>query len=125
MHHNQVLVYENDGKLALALRDLARRHGAWIRELRHAQACLNAMKRGGPGLVVLKVGRDLERELALLQQVTWQFPDSRTIVVGEVDHPSLADLAWDLGAAFVLLPPTSPDLLPEIVARMLSAIKTD
>lgn len=119
MQHAQVLVYEKDGKLAESLRDLAKRRGIWVRELRQARACVESLARGGTGVLVLKVGRDLERELALLQHTSSSFPDCRTVVVGDVDHPSLADLAWDLGAAFVLLPPTPLELLPEVVDRIL------
>jgi DNA-binding NtrC family response regulator len=120
MQHQQVLVVESDGKLADALRPLAQTHGIWVRELRHSQACLGALKRAGAGLLVLKLGRDLEREFGLLQEVAWSFPDCRTLVVGDVDHPSLADLAWDLGAAFVVLPPAAHDMLVEIVAHILT-----
>lgn len=122
MQHAQVLIYEKDGKLAESLRVLGKARGIWLRELRQAQACLDVLARGGVGVLVLKVGRDLERELALLQQASWNFPDCRTIVVGDVDHPSLADLAWDLGAAFVLLPPTPAELLPEVVDRLLAGL---
>lgn len=120
MQHSQVLVFESDGKLADILRPLARTHGTWLRELRQPQSCLSVLGRAGSGLLVLKIGRDLERELALLQELAWSFPDCRIIVVGDVDHPSLADLAWDLGAAFVVLPPAGHDILLEIVAHMLT-----
>ncbi len=120
MQYAQILIYEKDGKLAESLRALGKTRGLWLRELRQAQACLDALARGTAGVLVLKVGRDLERELALLQRASWSFPGCRTVVVGDVDHPSLADLAWDLGAAFVLLPPTPPELLPDVVDRLLA-----
>src|SRR5262245_42705844 len=125
MQHAQILVYEKDGKLAESLRALGKRRGVWVRELRQAQACLDALARGDASVLVLKVGRDLERELTLVQQASWRFPDCRTVVVGDVDHPALADLAWDLGAAFVLLPPTPLDLLPEVVDRLLPGAPTN
>ncbi|MBM4068636.1 MAG: hypothetical protein FJ271_06780 [Planctomycetes bacterium] len=117
----QVLIYEKDGRLAESLRALSESRGIWVRELRQARACLDALARGGIGVLVLKIGRDLERELTLLQQAAWNFPDCRTVVVGDVDHPALADLAWDLGAAFVFMPPTPFNLLPEVVDRLLKS----
>lgn len=118
MQHAQVLICETDGKLADVLRPLGESRGIWVRELRQPRACLAELARGGPGVLVLRIGRDLESELALLQQVTLNFPDCRTVVVGDVDHPSLADLAWDLGATYVLLPPTALDLLTAVVDRL-------
>lgn len=120
MRHAQILVYEKDGKLAETLRSLGKSRGIWLREVRQSKVCLEALARGGASVLVIKVGRDLERELALLEQTSRNFPDCRTIVVGDVDHPALADLAWDLGAAFVLLPPTPLELLPESVNHLLS-----
>lgn len=120
MQQQQVLVVENDGKLAAALRPLAQEHGFWVRELRQFQACLEALRRSEAGLLVLKLGRDLEREFTLMRSVASSFPECRTIVVGDVDHPSLAELAWDLGAIFVVLPPAAPDMLTEIVAHILT-----
>jgi hypothetical protein len=36
-----------------------------------------------------------------------------------VEHECLAAVAWDLGAAYVLLPPQSREALPNIVAGLL------
>ena len=42
-----------------------------------------------------------------------------TIAVGESDHPALAGLAWELGATFVLFPPTPLETITELVTRLL------
>ena len=119
MHHAQILVYEADGKLAQSLTGLAEQRGVRLRELRKVEACVGSLRRHGPGVLVLKLGRDLERELTLLERVTWLYPDTATIVVGDTSNPVLAGLAWDLGAAFALFPPQPLELLPELVDGFL------
>jgi DNA-binding NtrC family response regulator len=121
MNYPQVLVYETDGKLAAGLQSMSQRHGWRLRELRHAQACLRTLRRHGPGVLVVKLGRDLERELTLLERVSWLFPDTATIVVGDHANPALAGLVWDLGAHYVLFPPQPMELLPELVEGFLPA----
>src|SRR5437588_9811659 len=97
MRHAQVLVCENDGRLAELLRPRAEA-GRWrLRELRHLDACPGLLQRGGGCVLVVKVGRDLEQELGLLEQAGRLFPDVPTVAVGDTDHPALASLLWDLG----------------------------
>jgi DNA-binding NtrC family response regulator len=119
MHQAQVLVYEADGKLAESLRALSGERGFRLRELRKAEACLSCLRRHGDGVLVLRLGRDLERELSLLERVVQQFPQTAAIVVAETANPSLAALSWDLGAHFALFPPQPLELLPELVTRCL------
>jgi hypothetical protein len=129
MRYPQVLVYEHDGSLALLLRRLAeggedaRRPHWYVHEPRTPKACFQLLARGDPAVLVLKVGRDLESELALLERVSWLFPDAATVVVGEYENPVAATLAWDLGAAFVLAPPVLREMLPEIVVGLLQEPK--
>jgi hypothetical protein len=66
----------------------------------------------------LKVGNDLLEELTLLDRVSWLFPDTATVVIGDTDNPVLAGLAWDLGAALVLFPPQPRYDLPDVVSRL-------
>ena len=119
MHQAQVLVYEADGKLAEGLRPFSNERGFRLRELRKIEACLNCLRRHGDGVFVLRLGRDLERELALLERVVEQFPQTAAIVVGETANPGLAALSWDLGAHFALFPPQPLELLPELVTSCL------
>jgi hypothetical protein len=119
MRRAQVVVYEPDGRLADLLRERSQREGWWLREVRHAAAVLGALQPGASGVWVLKVGRDLERELSLLEKVSWLRPETATVVVGDVDNAPLADLAWDLGASLVHFPPLARAWLPEAIAGLL------
>ena len=44
---------------------------------------------------------------------------SPVVLAADGDQPELAGLAWDLGAAYVLLPPQPRERLPEIVAGLM------
>jgi hypothetical protein len=119
MRRAQVVVFETEGRLAELLRPTAQTHGWWLRELRHAPGCLEVLRRSGPGLLVLKVGSQLEAELTLLERVTWLCPDTVSVVVSDIDNAALTGLAWDLGAAFVLCPPLPREHLPELVTGLM------
>jgi hypothetical protein len=121
MRYPQVLVYEQDGRLAGFLRAVsAKQNLKWaLREPRRLESCMQLLARGGPNVLVLKVGTDLVRELTLLERVNYLFPDTATVVVGDTDNPLLAGLLWDLGATLVLFPPLSRLELPAVVAQLL------
>jgi hypothetical protein len=140
MRFPQLLVYETDGRLAGLLRKLAEERKWSLREPRQPAACLRLLRRGGPGMLVLKLGpvrirqpgqdpaedaarpeRTLARELTLLERVGWHCPETATVVVGDAEHAALAGVAWDLGAAYVLVPPWPRDWLPEIVGGLMRA----
>jgi len=104
MRYPQLLIYEGDGRVAAQLRSLAEEQRWSLREPRQLAPCLALLERGGPNVLLIKMGRDLERELTLLERVRWLRPETATVVVGDTDHPGLAALAWDLGASCVLLP---------------------
>jgi DNA-binding response OmpR family regulator len=120
VRHPLLLVYEGDRRLAVFLGKAAEEHGWVLREPRQPEACLRLLRQGGPAVLVIRLGRDLERELNLLERTGWLFPDVATIVVGEAAHESVVGLAWDLGASYVLLPPTPRELLPEIVIGLMN-----
>jgi DNA-binding NtrC family response regulator len=119
VRHPQVLVYETDGRLASILRPLAEKNKWLLREPRQLSACLRLFDRGGPGVLILRPSRDLERELTALEQVSWLHPDAATVLVAENEHASLAALAWDLGVSWVLLPPHTRERLAEIVTSLM------
>ena len=121
MRYPQVLVYERDGLLASLLRaGLESRAKKWVvREPRDPASCLRLLGRGGPAVVVVKLGRDLERELTLLERATHLHPDASAVLVGDAEHLALAGTGWDLGAAYVLLPPMSRESLPDIVVGLM------
>jgi DNA-binding NtrC family response regulator len=121
MRYPQVLVYERDGRLAALLKQsLDERKLKWVvREPRDLASCLRLLERGGPSVVVVKMGGDLERELTLVERTVFHHPDTKTVLVGDGEHVALAGAGWDLGAAYVLLPPMSRESLPDIVAGLM------
>jgi DNA-binding NtrC family response regulator len=120
MRQHQVLVCESDDRIAGVLRECVQAHGWRLREVRHPRVCLGLLPQGGESVFVLRAGKDLQREMALLEQVSWLFPETASVVVCEGDNPALVQLAWDLGARFVLHPPQIRELLPEVVSGFLS-----
>jgi hypothetical protein len=115
----QLLIHEFDERLADLLRETARAQAWALREPRQIDACLRLLRSGGPSVLVVRLGRDLQHELTLLERVSWLRPEIATVVVGDTDDPLLARLAWDLGAAYVLFPPQSRDWLPGIVTGLM------
>jgi DNA-binding NarL/FixJ family response regulator len=120
MRHPQLVVLEYSGRLAALLRELAEERRWTLHESRQDAVVLRQLRRGAPAVLVLQVGQHLEREFALLAQVSRLAPEVATVVVGDVDHPALAGLAWDLGAAYVLFPPQPRERLTEVVATLLA-----
>ena len=116
----RIVVYEKDGRLKLQLEALAERRRWALREARQAETCLRLLQPGGPAVLIVKAGRDLECEMGLLERAAWLYPDAPAVLVGDGDRPELAALAWDLGAAYVLLPPQPRKRLAEIVAGLMS-----
>lgn len=125
MRYPQVLIYETDGRIAELLRREGKPRQWSLREPRRPEACLRLLRRGGPSVLLLKVGRDLVQELTLLDRVSWLFPDTATVVIGDSDNPALAGLIWDLGAALVLFPPQPRYALIDIISRLLEPPLTD
>jgi DNA-binding NtrC family response regulator len=119
MQQTQVLTYGIAGVLAERLRELAQAQRFRLRETSQLAACQNLLQASPPSIFMLVLGRDLERELALLEEVHACLPGTPVLVVGEGDHPALAGLAWELGATFALFPPTPVESIMEIVLRLL------
>jgi hypothetical protein len=119
MRHPQLLVYETDGRLAAGLRPLAEKNKWLLREPRQPSACLRLFDRDGPGVLVLRAGRNVERELAVLEQISWLHPEVATILVADAEHAGLTGLAWDLGVRWVHAPPQSRERLAEIVTSLM------
>ena len=122
MRYAQVLLYENDTLLTTMLEERARQERWSLRHPRDYAECRELLCRGGPAVLVVRLGRDLEFELSLLERVASLYPDVGTVVVGEAVHAALAGLAWDLGAAYVLFPPQSRDTLSEVVTGLMPQV---
>jgi hypothetical protein len=104
MRFPQLLVFEGDGRLAALLRPLVEANAWSLREPRRIESCLKLLARGlgGPSVLLIRAGRDLEREFTLLDRARQQFPDAAIVLVTDSEHSRLVGLAWDLGATYVL-----------------------
>jgi DNA-binding response OmpR family regulator len=122
MRYPQVLVYESDGKLAAFLRDATREQRWSLREPRSLEGCLRLLRRGGPNLLIIKLGKDLVREMTILDQVHWLFPATAVFLVGDAENASVEALAWELGAQFVLFPPIPRQELIHAMASFLKPV---
>jgi DNA-binding NtrC family response regulator len=119
MQYPQLLVYETDRRLAGLLQRLADKSHWLLREPRQLSAVLRLLDRGGPSVLVLRLSRDLERELAMLEQVSWLHPDASVVLVADHEQRGLSGLAWDLGAKWVLLPPHTRERLEELALHLM------
>jgi DNA-binding NtrC family response regulator len=119
MQQAQILTFGIDGRLGERLRELAQTQRFWLRETSQLSACQNLVATTQPSIFVLTLGRDLEKELALLERIHACLPGTASIVIGETDNPALAGLAWELGATYVLFPPTPIETIAELVTRLL------
>lgn len=119
MHYPQLLIYETDRRLAGLLQRLADKNNWLLREPRQLSAVPRQLDRGGPGVLVLRLSRDLERELSLLEQLTWLHPDTAVVLVADNEQRGLSGLAWDLGVRWVLLPPHTRERVEEIVLSLM------
>jgi len=121
MRQPQIVVFERDGRLTVQLRPLAESRRWPLREFRQFDACVQSLEAPGPAVLVIRLGRDVERELKLLMETGQRFPETRTVAVGDSEEATLlAAIAWDLSADFVLFPPLSRELLTDVVAGLLS-----
>jgi DNA-binding NarL/FixJ family response regulator len=121
MRQRHLLTCGLDDKLAQRLHELVQDRGIGLRACRHAEACLSLLRQGAVGVLVLRTGRDLETEYDLLSRVAQQFPRVATVVIGDLDHPQLTGLAWDLGAHCVVSASIDPERLRDVVVPMFGA----
>jgi hypothetical protein len=119
MHSAELLAFGVEGPLHNRLTAWAQDHGLWYRPLQHAAALQNLLRKGSRGLLLIRVGRDLVGEMDLLAAAR-DFAGVMTIVLGDLDHPLLEGLAYDLGAAAVLFPPRGSDELFEILTSWVT-----
>jgi len=119
MRFPQLIIYETDGRLARMLEATAGTHRWALREPRLVDSCLRLLRQGDPAIVVVKVESDLESTFTLVEQMAWFFPDVAMVVVLDRDEAMLSELAWDLGAAFVLAPPQPRERLLDVVANLM------
>jgi len=119
MRNAQLITFGIDDDAAESLHAVVRDRGVGLRVTRNSKACVNLLRQGAVGVLLLRVGRHLESEFALLAQATRQFPQVDAVVWGDADHPRLAGLAWELGARAVVLPPLDQERLHDVLRRLL------
>jgi hypothetical protein len=119
MRFPQLIVFETDGRLAAALRPLAAERAWSLREPRRVESVLRLLERGGPNVLLVRTGRDLDRELALVERVSRRFASAGILVIVDSDHARLLGLTWDLGATYVLQASQARDRLIELVEKLL------
>jgi hypothetical protein len=118
MHHPRILIYEQDGRIARRFRELPPDERNWsLHEPRQYQDCHELLD--GPGVFIVKLDRDVEASLDLLQQVAWHFPQTACLAVCESDDPAVVGLAWDFGARHVLTGPGCIEQLPALAKGFL------
>jgi ActR/RegA family two-component response regulator len=122
MRFPQLIIYETDGRLARMLEATAGTHRWALRQPRRIESCLQLMRGGGPAIVVVKVENDLESALTLIERALLLFPDADVVVVLDRDEAVLSELAWDLGACYVLAPPQPRDRLLDVVANLMGDV---
>jgi hypothetical protein len=81
---------------------------------------MQMLHKGGPSALVVRLDRELTRELGLLERVTWFYPEAAVVVVGDFADVPLTDLIWDLGASIVFSAMPSGHELGETIAGFLS-----
>ena len=119
MRHAQLITYGLDDDAAERLHAVVQSRGIGLRVTRHVTACLSVLRQGAAGVLVLRIGRDLEAEFSLLAQAALLFPRVAPVVWGDADLPRLAGLAWDLGARGVIMTAQEVDRLHDLIGRLL------
>lgn len=121
MRFPQLILVESDGRLAAGLRPLAAERAWLLREPRRIESALRLLDRGDPNLLLIRVGRDLEREFSLLESARQRHPEVAIVLLCDSDHPRLIGLGWDMGATYVLTAEQARDRLLELVDKLLRA----
>ena len=127
MRHPQIVIYEPDGWLAAQVAELARSNAWLVRESRQPDACLQLLREVRLSILLLKWDLQMSAEWALLAQVQQQVPLCPVVVVSDGKHESqeqkltLAGLAYDLGATYVLFPPLTRTVIEDLASGLLEA----
>lgn len=121
MRHPQIIVYEKDGRLAALFREPAEQRRWALHEARRLEGVLELLRSAPPSVLVVKIGTQLEQELALLERTHWLCPAARLVAVGDVENEPLENLAWSLGAHAVLFPAQPRQLVVDVAISLLEA----
>ncbi len=120
MDHPKVLLYDQrEAPLTGLLREVARQESWRFQRARDLDAWVRELRGDERAVAVVRVGRDLYRELAFLETVRWFVPEAPVIVVTDSDDATLCGLIWDLGACHLVAPPWSAAEVAEVVQGFL------
>lgn len=113
-------------------------HNWALRQPRTLEACLRLLQSAGPVILVVNVAgkssivasaedraaeqRRRERAFHLLERAAWLRPEAAIVAVGDVAEETLAGLAWELGAAYVLFPPQPTQLFPLVLSHLMRTL---
>jgi DNA-binding NtrC family response regulator len=118
----QIVHHGLDERLTESLRAFALHQGLHLREVASLKALLPLLaKHADASILVVQLGEHLERELALLEQVSAVVPQTAVVALLGLGNPLLAGLAGELGATVVLTPPHVKDRLEEVLLKLVTA----
>jgi hypothetical protein len=69
--------------------------------------------------LLVKTGRDLVREMTLLERVGGACPVTGVVVIAPAASPALAGLAWHLGAGYVFTSDPAPEALVPVIEGLM------
>lgn len=121
MKHPRLLLFDADARTSATLAAFARERSWAFREPGRLSSLARLALTRTPTVVVLRVGRDLERELTALDRITASPTPPATVVLLDSDHPHLAALAWDLDADWVVPARQAHESLTDVVAGLMDA----
>ncbi len=121
MQQAQIVCHGLDERPLDALKTFALHQGLHLREVESLKALLPLLaKSPAVSIVVMQLGKHLERELSLLGQLAQVVPETTILALLGLGNPLLAGLACDLGAAAVLTPPHVQDRLEETLLKLVT-----
>lgn len=118
MRSLELLAFGIEDPLAGRLVAWSQDHGIWYRGVEHESAICNLLSKGSRGVLLSRIGRNLAEELQLIVEVSRSYRDVTIVVLGDLDHPLLEGLVYDLGASAVLFPPRGPEDIFELLTRL-------
>jgi hypothetical protein len=121
MKHSALIALGCEDRLADLLGGWAGERAIAFHAVQQDKACLNLVRKNLAAAVVLRIGRDLDKELSLIERLGDWFPETPVFVSLDADQPELAALCWDLGARYVLAPPQPLEKLLGILEGFLGA----
>lgn len=119
MRSAELITLGVDGPLESKLASWCLDHGMHHRAVSKPAVARQLLDKGSRGVLLLRVGRDLADEFDLIRAAADR--DVTTIVMGDLEHPHLEGLAYDLGADVVLFAPRPVDDLFEVLELCRSA----